>query len=326
LKISDIKLRYLVVFFLISCIGNSQTEQGLLPFSNKLLLNPSFAGLDKHNSVWSNFLYSAEPDNHLKHLYSVTYDTWSEALKGGVGLYFYQGLEAGIHTNHTGAGFSYSKPIVIGDSEIIPSVNLNYYLYTKQWLVYVIDGMVDKSVDPYNPPGVDFMRYHLLTPRVGLLLNSPHMFIGTSVSYSYRNNLVQENNLQDDNPIHFLFHAAKKINGNENGLLFRPFKSSPEAVVIYSENLLLSRVGIRMENVDRMLGFFVSNNFTEKHHGISGIYGWRLENFKIALTLGGAYSIPAHQTMYFGELSLGLVIPYKIFDEENPWAPPVIPN
>jgi hypothetical protein len=91
LKITGIKLRFLVVFILISCIGKSQTEQGLLPYSNKLLLNPSFAGMEKNNSVWSNFLYSAEPDNGLKHLYSVTYDTWSEALKGGVAFLFLPG-------------------------------------------------------------------------------------------------------------------------------------------------------------------------------------------------------------------------------------------
>jgi hypothetical protein len=72
------------------------------------------------------------------------------------------------------------------------------------------------------------------------------------------------------------------------------------------------------------LGFYVQNNFTNKHHGIAGIYGWRLSNFRIALTLGGAYSIPSSQTMFFGEASLGLIIPYKFLNESNPWAPPFI--
>jgi hypothetical protein len=309
---------------LISYIGKSQTEQGLLPFSNKLLLNPSFAGMEKSNSVWSSLLYSAEPENKLRHLYSITYDKWSETLKGGVAFYFYQGLEAGVHTNNTGTGFTYSKPIRLDNSEIIPSFNLNYFLFTKQWFVYIIDGIVDKSVEPYNPPGVSLMRYNVLNPRLGLLLNSPGILLGTSVSYSSRNHFVQENNQEHVNPFHLLVHAAKKMNGNENGLLFRPFKSSPEAVVIYSENLLVSRVGIRMEQVDRLLGFYVLNNYSGKHHGISGIYGWRMENFRLALTLGGAYSIPANQTMFFGEISLGLVIPYKFFNEENPWAPPIL--
>ena len=312
------------MFILISCIGKSQIEQGLLPYSNKLLLNPSFAGMEKNNSVWSNLLYSAEPDNGLKHLYSVTYDMWSETLKGGVAFYFYQGLEAGVNTNHTGTGFTFSKPILFGNSEIIPSFNLNYYIFTKQWFVYVVDGFVDKTIDSYNLPGISLMRYNMLNPRVGLLLNSPHLFLGTSVSYSYQHNMVEETTLEQGNPFHILVHAAKKINGNENGLLFRPFKASPEAVVVYSDNLLISRVGIRMEQVDRLLGFYLLNNFTGKHHGISGIYGWKLENFRIALTLGGGYSIPANQTMFFGEVSLGLVIPYKIFNEENPWAPPVL--
>jgi hypothetical protein len=224
---------------MISCIGKAQTEQGLLPFSNKLLLESILCRFGQTATVYGAVCSILQNLTiSLKHLYSVTYDTWSEALKGGVGLYFYQGLEAGVHTNHTGTGFSYSKPIVLGDSEIIPSFNLNYFFIPKQWFVYIIDGIVDKSVDPYNAPGVSFMRYNMLNPRVGLLLNSPHMFIGSSVSYSYRHNLVQENNLQQENPFHFLVHAAKKINGNENGLLFRPFKASPEAVVIYSDNLL----------------------------------------------------------------------------------------
>jgi hypothetical protein len=52
--------------------------------------------------------------------------------------------------------------------------------------------------------------------------------------------------------------------------------------------------------------------------------GGSLRISRLPLRLGGAYSIPANQTMFFGEVSLGLVIPYKVFNEENPWAPPVL--
>jgi hypothetical protein len=80
-----------------------------------------------------------------------------------------------------------------------------------------------------------------------------------------------------------------------------------------------------MEKVDQLLGIFLLNNYTGKHHGISGIYGWRLENFKIGTYFGRSlfHSCKSNHVSLV-RLSLGLVIPYKIFNEENPWAPPIL--
>lgn len=288
------------------------------------MLNPSYAGFGRSNSVWSNMLFSAEPDNQLKHTFTVTYDKWSDKMKGGLAFYFYQGLDASIHTNYTGTGFTVARPLAINDSEIIASFNLNYYFFTKQWLVYVIDGILDKSSDPYNPPGVSFMRYNILNPRMGLLLNTSFMTLGATVSYAFKHHLAHENKHPHDAPFLLVVHAENNYSGHENGLLFRPFDASPEAVVIYSNNLLVTRFGFRKEQVDRLLGFYVQNNFTSRYHGITGLYGWKTNNFRIALTLGGAYSIPSAQTMFFGEASVGLVIPYKFQNGNNPWAPPFI--
>jgi hypothetical protein len=316
-----LNIYWLIVFLLVCLVGKTQTEQGLLPFSNKLLLNPSFAGLNKTESVWSNLVFASEPENILKHTFSVTFDTWSEKLQSGLGFYFYQGLQGNLNTNHTGTGFAFSKPIRRKDGELIPSFNLNYYVFTKQWFVYVLDGILDKKKDPYLLPGVDLMRYNILNPRLGLLWNSTVWSAGISGSYSYRHLPATLEELPHHSPFHLIVHASQKMRGKQNGLESRPFKASPELVVLLSEDLVLSRIGFRLEQVKNLMAMFVTNNFTGNIHGIGGIFGWRIEDINISITAGGAYSIPHKKPSFFGEASLGLVLPYKLFNEINPWAP-----
>ena len=167
----------------------SQTEHGLLPYSNRLLLNPSFAGFNKSSSIWSNLQYLAGSQENVNHTFSITYDNWSDRLRLGTAWYFYQGLTGMANTNRTGAGFTFSKPIEINDNQIIPSLNVNYLVYNKQWFVHTIDGVLDKSIDSYSPPGISFTRYNILNPRMGVLWNSAMITAGISASYSHQHQI-----------------------------------------------------------------------------------------------------------------------------------------
>jgi hypothetical protein len=312
----------LLVILSLTCLeGMSQTEHGLLPFSNKLLLNPSFAGLNQTESVWSNLVFNSGPENILNHTFSVTFDTWSEKLQSGLGFYLYQGLQGDLNTNHTGVGLAFSKPLNRKEGELIPSFNLNYYVFTKQWFVHVLDGILDKNIDPYLPPGVDFFRYNILNPRIGLLWNSPAWTAGISGSYSFRYLPATSEELPPHTPFHLIVHGSQKMRGKQKGLESRPFKASPELVFLLSEDLVLTRLGFRLEQVKNLMAMFVTNNFTDNIHGIGGIFGWRIQDINISITAGGAYSIPYKKPSLFGEASIGLVLPYKLFNDINPWAP-----
>ncbi len=238
-------------------------------------------------------------------------------------FYFYQGLAGKMNTNTTGAGFTFSKPIEIRKSgQIIPSFNINYRVATKQWFVNAIDGVLDKQLEPPSPPGEDFRRYNLVRPRAGLLWHSPFTELGFSAVYSNWENLVPDEELPEQAPFHLIFHFARKMKGKKKGLVSQPFKASPEVVILYAEDMFRSRAGFRMEQTEHLFGLFLENNYTDNIHGIGGILGWKFQHFKLNFAAGGAYSVPTQQPAFFGEVSLGLVVPYIHFDEKNPWAPP----
>lgn len=318
----NLKIVLLVVFLSIGFVCSSQTEHGFLPYSNKLLLNPSFAGYNRSTSVWSNLHIFAESAENINNSFTVTYDKWSDEIKAGTAWYFYQGLQGKVNTTHTGAGFTFSKPLTMNESKLIPSVNINYWIYTKQWFVYIIDGQLDKRIDSYRPPGENLLVYNQLTPRMGLLWDAPALTVGFSASYSYRHLVTEPDPLPDFQPLHFIIHASQKMRGNHNGLESRPFRASPEVVFLYSHDLLLSRAGFRMEQVGHLMSVFVQNNYTENIHGIAGVFGLKNDILNVILTMGGAYSIPAQKPSFFGEISFGMVIPYNFANDTNPWAPP----
>ncbi len=318
----SVKISILVALLSTGFNCSAQIEQGLLPYSNNLLINPSFAGFNKSTNVWSTLQFFNESRKRIDYSFSITYDTWSEKMEAGTAWYFYQGLKGETNTNYFGTGFTFSKPFYLKNNELIPSININYFLYTKQWYVHVLDGMLDLEQDEfgnsiYQPPGKDFMLYNKFTPRLGLLWNSPELTLGISASRHYT---VRSSSITPEH--YFVLNASQKMRGKHKGLESQPFKASPELVVLVSKNLLVSRAGFRMEQVDRIMALFIQNNFTENTHGIAGIFGWRSDNLKVILTAGGAYSIQSKKPVLFGEISFGFVIPYQFSNLKDPWAPP----
>jgi hypothetical protein len=316
------KIAGFVLFYWISLTASSQVEKGLIPWSNKLLLNPSYAGFEKKTHLWSSLQFNAQPENNLNNTWSATYDTWSEKMEGGLAFRLHQGLNGEFNTNTTGAGFFFSKPLEAGrNGQLVPSFGLSFHTATKQWFVHFIDRMIDKSFEHQSPPGEEFLRYSSIQPAVGFLWNSVVAEIGLSGFYSFYQNFGEEE-LANRPPLHLVFHAVKKRRGNRRGLVSQPVKTSPELTVIYAENLVLSRIGFRAERTSHQFGIFAQNNFSDNIHGIGGVFGWKLNNLLINISAGGSYSIPHKKAGFFGEASLGLTIPYIHINEKNPWAPP----
>jgi len=316
------KIAVFVLFFWISLTASSQVEKGLIPWSNKLLLNPSYAGFDKNSHFWNSLQFNAQPENNLNNTWSATYDTWLEKMEGGLALKFHQGLTGELNTNTTGAGFYFSKPFEAGkNGQLIPSFGLSFYTANKQWFVHFIDRTNDKNLDHQSPPGEEFLRYSGTQPTIGLLWNSTSVEIGLTGIYNFYQNYGEEE-MPEQSPLHLVFHAVKKMKGNRKGLISQPLKTSPELTVIYAENLILSRVGVRMERTSHQFGAFAQNNFSDNIHGIGGVFGWKINNLRINFSAGGSNSIPAKKTGVFGEANIGLIIPYIQINEKNPWAPP----
>ncbi|MCA1760153.1 MAG: hypothetical protein LC658_10325, partial [Bacteroidales bacterium] len=58
------KIAGIFLFYWISFTASSQVEKGLIPWSNKLLLNPSYAGFSKNSHFWSSLQFNAQPENN----------------------------------------------------------------------------------------------------------------------------------------------------------------------------------------------------------------------------------------------------------------------
>lgn len=318
-----LKITGFVIFFWISFAASSQVDKALIPYSNKLLLNPSYAGFNKNTHVWSGMQFAAYPEKNLNNTLSVTYDTWLEKMDGGFSLQLYQGLIGDLNINTVGAGFAFSKPFPLGkNGQLIPSIGLNHHIASKQWFVHFIDRMIDKSFEFQSPPGEEFLRYSASQPMAGLLWNTVSAEIGLTGFWSFYQDFDVEQDILEPNSLILVFHATKKSRGNRRGLVSKPVKTSPEITFLYGENLLISRIGIRIEESNSLMGLFIQNNYTENYHGIGGVLGIKFNNFQINLSAGGNYSISQRKTGFFGEASLGLSIPYAHINEKNPWAPP----
>jgi hypothetical protein len=310
-----IKISFIFIFLFCANYLYAQDGKNMLPLSNKLLLNPSFAGWNKNTTVQAGDYFMSESKTNLNHVFYLTYDTYSEKMKGGLGYYFYQELYGNRNINETGLGFTYSKPISRGKGkQVIPSFNLNYKLATKQWFV--------QMMEPLNPPGTEFLRYNVILPRAGILWDSSDRQFGLSVAYSVNIQLTEEGDPPPENTPEIILLYSQSIKGKQNGLISRPYNITPEIAVLYSGEMFLTRASLQISEVEKSYGFFLQNNFGSNLHGFGGIYGWNFSRFKLNLSAGAAYNIESDDLAYFGEISLKLLIPYISFDKKNPWATP----
>ena len=244
-----------------------------------------------------------------------------------MGFYFHQGLTGNINTSATETGFSYSGfAFSLGKGRVIPSLNTNLSVATKQWFVFSIDRLLDKELEPPSLPGEEFARFFAFKPRIGLLYDSPVTQIGLSLTTPVRRNIqevVNENNLNsfETEPLNLIFYFALKNSGNRNGLVSTPFEIYPEAILFYQERNVFSRVSLKVEHVDQTLGLFLQNDFKNQRHQLGGTYGWRFENIRINLTAGLGIPEISKKISFSGEVTLGLAVPPIQYFEKNPWAP-----
>lgn len=287
----------------------------MLPLSNKLLINPSFAGLNKNTNVHTGNYFIAESKKNLNNSFYLTYDTYSENWKGGIGFYFYHGLRGNSNTNETGVGFTYAKTLSTGKGKsFIPSFNINYRLATKQWFVQMIE--------PLNPPGTELLRYNVILPRAGVLWDLPRWQIGLSAAYSMHIDIATEGEPSPGNSPEVIFYLSRLTDAKQNGLISKPFKIKPELVILYSGEIFLTRALLEISTIKHNYGLYVQNNFSNDLHGIGGIYGWNFRRFKLSLSAGSGYSFNTENAAFFGEISLALMLPYTHFDKKNPWSTP----
>ena len=121
-------------------------------------------------------------------------------------------------------------------------------------------------------------------------------------------------------PISLNFYLSKNLGGNRKGLKSSPFVATPELMVFYNEDYILSRAGINFQHTDKSYGAFIQNDFTNKIHSMGGKLGYRLNTMHIQLSTGIGIPGLSEETAITCELSLSVIIPPVHYSKSFPWA------
>ncbi len=296
------------------------------PFSGLLIVNPAFAGFEKNTSFHSGNQHYIVSKDQTYNLFYTTYDTYSEKLKGGIGLTFQHGLIANQNITLSKLGVSYAGfEIKTNTARIIPSFSTEISLATKQWFTYFIDNIFNSREEQPSLPGKQFTRYFIVKPVVGFLWDSRTITWGLSAGFPLRYSLSDDTaeGIQNEEqiPLSLSFYFTKKIEGKFKGLESSPFKVYPEIILFYNKAYLLNRVSLNMEQVTKIYGIFIQNDITNNMHCVGGTFGYRKNRFRIRLSTGIGIPGISENMGVTGELSLNIIIPPVHYSKINPWAP-----
>lgn len=312
-----------LLFLLHTGNGFAQTESYLLPFSNLVMINPSFAGLDKNTGFNTGNQYYYLDQYRSYNLFYATYDTYSEKLNGGLGFYFQQGLigERNVSTTEFGVSFS-GFPIKTQNGNILLSIANNFAIATKQWYVHVLDNVMKEETDPAQVPGQEFLRYGILKPKVGFLWESPALHIGFTAAVPLKIDIAEDavDEFTKPSPLSLTVYIARNLNKKRKGLYSKPFLFSPEIVGFYNEEFIFGRLNFKAEHIDKTIGIFVQSDLSNNIHSLGGTLGYRSNTFRI--NFSSAVGIPgiSDEIGFTNELALKIIVPPFNHSKNNPWA------
>ncbi|MDX8339234.1 hypothetical protein SLH46_08590 [Draconibacterium sp. IB214405] len=301
----------------------AQSETYLLPFNNKVAINPSLAGLNNNDSYHSGNQYYYVNEGQTYNLLYASWDSYSDKLKGGIALTFGQGLINELNVCTTEFGFSYSGfPIKTKNGEILLSVGTNLLVGTKQWTVAFLDGILLGRNDLSSPPGDSFFRYTTIKPKLGFLWTNDSFQFGITGATPYR--LMAPEEFEYDHqpgPVSITIYMSGVLDKRKKDLYSKPFQLSPELIVFYNEESILSRLSMLSSHTDKTWGFFVQDDFTNNIHTLGGTIGYKRNFVRINLNAGMAIPGISDENSFLCELSLNIVVPPFDYSKINPWAP-----
>lgn len=287
------------------------------------MFNPAFAGLDHETNFQIGNQFSRIDSAKAYNLFYATYDSYSDKLKGGIAIYFQQGLIGSKNIGTTELGFAYAGiPRKTASGTIRFGFNTNILLATKQWTIYTLDRIMVNDLNEPNLPGEELIRYFVLKPRVSFLWDMPALTWGISIGSNLKIDIADPaEETKKQFPFSGSFYLSKNCEGYHKGLHSRPFVFNPELMLYYQDEYALGRLNLYSEFTRSSLGVFIQSNFTDQVYSFGGIAGFAFNNLRINLSAGAGIPGLSDNFGLTAELSLILKIPQFDYSKINPWQP-----
>ena len=300
---------------------SAQHETYLLPFDNRIEINPALAGLNKNSSFHTGNQYHYVNSKQTYNLFYASWDAYSNKLKGGVALNFNQGMLSEQNISTSSIGFYYSGfPIKTNNSKILLSAGTEVLAATKHWIVSSLDNIIPQDGTTTINQGESFFRYYILKPKIGFLWTNSTIQFGVTTVVTHTRDVSYKSE-DPTTTLGYTLYISKKVDKRVRDLYSRPFQMSPELIVFYHEEAFIARLRLLAEYTDKTLGVFVQNNFTNNIHTFGGTIGYRHNFTRLNLNAGmGIPGISDYNAFMF-ELSFNIIVPPFSHSKYNPWAP-----
>lgn len=316
-----LKIGGLLLLAFVSLLCHAQNESLVNPVWNPVITNPGFAGFENTTSLRTGNHYYQLNDSAAYNLFYVTYDTYSDKLKGGIAFYFQQGLIGSRNISTTEVGFSYAGyPKKTKNGTIRLSTSGNLLFATKQWWVHTLDRMLIDPKSQPNLPGREFMRYIMFKPKVGFLWDTETITWGMTMSVPLKMETATDSLNSEGNPVSLVMYLSKKNKGFKNGLRSKPYILTPELIISYNADLFMSRMRVYAQHTSHTLGFFIQNDFTNNIHTLGGTIGYASNYTRIDLSAGAGIPGVSDEIGFCMELALHITIPEIDYSRINPWG------
>jgi len=302
--------------------SRAQNETYLLPFDNRIEINPGLAGLNKNSSYRTGNQYSYLNSEETYNLFYAAWDAYSNKLKGGVALNFSQGMLSKQNITTTSLGFYYSGfPIKISDSKILFTAGTDVLAATKHWAVAFLNNVIPHDNDALIQQGESFFRYYIFKPKFGFLWTNNSLQIGVTSTVLHTRN-VAYSLIEPTTSLGYTLYVSKKMDNRVRDLYSKPFEMSPELVVFYNEEATIARLRLLAEYTDKTWGAFIQNDFTNQITTLGGTIGYRHNFMRFNLNAGMGIPGASDYNAFMCELSFNIIVPPFSHSKYNPWAPP----
>jgi type IX secretion system PorP/SprF family membrane protein len=276
MKRVGIKIFYFVVLFVNSLNLYSQDVEFSQFYSNKVYLNPAFAGSDFDPRLSLNYRNQWPEINSAYVTYSVAYDQFVSALEGGVGIHIMQDEQGdgAVSTSMINGMYSYSLQITrelfmkfgFQASFIERKINNKNFVYPDQTDEFYINGTINpisgnNQLDHLSRTYFDFSS--------GFIAAYKNWFIGLAIHHLSE---PDQSYLKETNysklPRKFTFHCGANVPVFRRGLHRSSYSLAPNFLFQQQGSNKQLNYGLYLSKGSIVLGMWYRDNLELEYDAI----------------------------------------------------------